>query len=135
MITTFLLLSALNVSILPSDWDKIDTTMLSILVVESVYDVMTTKYKLEHPTEGLDKEWVKRSGVHFEEADPLLGKNPGSLRLWGSFVVVHVVLVTTCILLPSKWRKIIEGFALGVESFNIWHNIQLDGHVTWKVSF
>jgi hypothetical protein len=124
------LLATLSLS--AGDWNKVDTAMMSVLVGESVYDVMNTRYRLLNPIEGLEDLPPKS---HFEELNPLLGKHPSALRLWGSFAVAITAAIVICYFLPTTPRRLSEGFLVGAESLNLTHNALVPGHIVWSISF
>ena len=94
----------------PADFDKEDVGLLTVLVVESTFDVMHTRAHLK------DGTW---SG----EADPLLGEHPSALRLWGSFVIAQVVAIGVAKVLPDPWRKIFEVVVTGAEFSVVTSNV------------
>jgi hypothetical protein len=114
---------------LPEDWDRFDTIALSTLAVESIYDIMTTSYRLKHPREGL------RPGQYFEEVDPILGKNPDSFRLWTTGILFNSLMLVTCMFLPKWPRQILEGVVVGFETGNLIGNAGSPGYVAYHMAF
>lgn len=100
MLTALILATTIS-----APFDKADYAFLSVLVLESAFDVATTEYSLHKGT--------------MEEGDPLLGKHPSPLRMWGSFVAAQVVLIGVSRLLPDPYRKLFEGIVVGAELGNI----------------
>ena len=128
MIATLLTAIALST---PADWSKVDTAMLSVLAIESMYDVANTRYRLLHPQEGLEDLPNRR----FDEINPLLGSNPSPLRLWGTFAVAIATAFVISYFLPITPRRLAEGAMLGGESVNLARNAIQPGYVVWKVAF
>ena len=114
---------------MPADWDAFDTTMISILFVESAYDMANTSYRLKHPDEGMPQ------GYYIAERDPIYGNNPSSLRLWGTAILMDGLFLVTCMLLPPWPRRILEGIAVGFETGVLIGNSHLPGYVAYHVSF
>ena len=119
---------ATSLAYTPAGFDKTDVTLLTALFVESTFDVMQTRVHLDN-------------GSWRGEGDPILGRHPGALRLWGSFVVAQVGAIGIAKLLPGPWRKVFEIVTLGLESANVTRNIVITkrGQYTWgetmKISF
>ena len=114
---------------MPADWDKFDTAMLSVLAVESVYDVMSTSYRLQHPTENVGP------GYYFVESNPMLGTHPDSFRLWTTAILSNTIMLFACMMLPPWPRRVLEVLVVGAETGNLISNAYLPGYVAWKVAF
>ncbi|MFA5023328.1 MAG: hypothetical protein WC523_00025 [Patescibacteria group bacterium] len=125
----FYALAMLSVSVMPADWDRYDTALMTTLVAESVYDVMSTRYRLKHPHEGI------RADQLFVENNPLLGRNPGAARIWGSFVLANGAALVLAMILPSPVRKVFLGLTVEIETINLVHNALIPGYVSYRMAF
>ena len=143
------LILAASISYSPAPFDKADYTTLGAEILVSVFDVMNTRSFLgrticysitgmsvpyeNHPSH----PYQKTVYTDFEEGDPILGHHPSALRLWGTFAVTQVVVITTAKLLPNPYRKIFESIAFGVEFSNVTHNIVVNhaNGMSWGGSF
>jgi hypothetical protein len=96
MITTLLLMSALA---WPDPWTKIDTGLTTALVAEQMWDIMDTRYKLEH-------------SPLFREQNPLLGPRPSALKIYGYAALGTLAFIGISYLLPTPYR---EGFQFIVD--------------------
>ena len=114
-----LLLSAILSAESMDSFDIADKILLGTLATESVYDVMHTRYCLNHV-----------AGCY--EEDPILPMHPDVGQLYVPMFLAKGAIWTGAYFLPDPWRKILIGLALAGETLNLYYVIKYEtGHMFW----
>ena len=119
MLITLIMVTSLSWSPIPNDWDKLDTALSAVFVVESVYDVMSTRWCLDRKL--------------CYEGSPLLGKYPSAGKLWTAGVLTIAGSLVVAAVVPAPYRKIVLVALPSIELLNLLTEPSVK--FAWHVSF
>jgi hypothetical protein len=104
MIPALVLATALAQPPDPNRWTPLDTSLVGVLVAEQLYDLTTMRW------------CQKQFGTYCQEKDPVLGKYPGPVRLYGTAAISLVAFIAISYVLPTHWREGFMGLVIGGEA-------------------
>lgn len=102
-------------------FDAFDWAIIGTTAALSVYDAGSTRACLR--------------ARECTEANPLLGANPGSLRMWASAAGALALFAGTLYLYPPFWRKLFEVLVLTLEAENVAGNITTNPRFALQFAF
>jgi hypothetical protein len=76
-------------------------------------------------------DWRQTLDRRYEESNPILGSHASHAAVDGYFLGVMTAQVLAARLLPSRWRSVFQGIAIGIEGRSVFNNWRLGAHLSW----
>jgi len=99
-------------------WDKVDYSLLTVMIVTDVLDWQQTRYIASNPD-------------RFKENNPVLGSHPSQRDVDLYFAATCTGQVLIAHYLPTKYRKYWLGLWIGIESGCIVYNNSIGIRIQW----